>query len=84
VNDTLMEVLSHAKALPQNFPGRTEKYILKHGDIQSMLFDWKQNLNISVLVRFVFCHPCGIIVIILVIPANFYTHYVRVFNPNMS
>jgi hypothetical protein len=84
VNDTLTDVLSHAKALHQNFPGRTEKYILKHGDTQPMLSDWKQNLNISVLVRFVFCHPCGIIIIILVITITFYTYYVRVFNSNMS
>jgi hypothetical protein len=34
--------------------------------------------------KFVFCHPCGIIIIILVIPTTFYAHFVRVFNSNTS
>jgi hypothetical protein len=28
--------------------------------------------------EFVFCHPCGIIIMIFIVPTNFHTHCVRV------
>jgi hypothetical protein len=29
-------------------------------------------------IEFVFCHPCGIIIMILIVPNTFHTHCVRV------